>query len=202
MMLLHCQRKNSGLVGAEKTGVGSQANSMFGAEIRVGTDCSGLDAMLLALKSLKQPFQHCFSSDVSHACRETLRFNYGNGFDMYEDCTNRNVELVPRVHLYHAGFPCQPYSLMGLGQGLEDVRGSPVLGAILAYIKVRAPVTVLLENVKGMAVQHQDALLALCETLWHYGYDVFWKVLNAKDFGVASCPSPCVSCCPGSEDSE
>ena len=36
--------------------------------LRVGTDCSGIDAPIEALKQLKIPFKHVFSSEIDKYC--------------------------------------------------------------------------------------------------------------------------------------
>ena len=36
--------------------------------IRIGTDCSGIEAPIQALKQLKIPFRHVFSSDIDKYC--------------------------------------------------------------------------------------------------------------------------------------
>ena len=41
----------------------------------------------------------------------------------YEDITTRNLESVPSVDLYIAGFPCQPFSTAGKQQGFKDAKG-------------------------------------------------------------------------------
>jgi DNA (cytosine-5)-methyltransferase 1 len=153
----------------------------------VGSDCSGLESLLLALQSLGVPYAHMFSSDIEAHCRETLRHNYGNNFVLYEDATKRKVETMPPVDVYHAGFPCQPYSLQGCHGGLEDERSLPVLTAIFAYISYHKPRLVVLENVKGLVVSHKDVLDMILKKLHGFGYDVHWRVLNAKDYGVVPC---------------
>ena len=144
--------------------------------------------MLLALKSLRRPYTHVFSIDVSQACRDTMRFNYGDTFTLYQDATRRNVGKMPKVDLYRAGFPCQPYSTQGVHGGLGDPRGGQVLASILAYVKRHRPNLVILENVKGLVTQRSEVLNSLAQVLSSYNYDVHWKVLNAKDFGVAGGP--------------
>eukprot|EP00974_Lingulodinium_polyedra_P038754 3712937-Lingulodinium_polyedra.AAC.1 len=42
---------------------------------------------------------------------------------MQTDMTTRPAKYTPAVDLYTAGFPCQPYSLMGKNEGLNNKNG-------------------------------------------------------------------------------
>ena len=44
--------------------------------IRVGTDCSGMEAPIQALRNLGIAFKHEFSSDTDPACRATISENF------------------------------------------------------------------------------------------------------------------------------
>ena len=50
-----------------------------------------------------------------------------------------------RVHVYIAGFPCQPFSPAGSGKGLTDPRAN-CLRHCLAYIGQQQPTLVVFEN--------------------------------------------------------
>jgi len=152
--------------------------------IRVGTDCSGWESTIMALTSLGVGFTHCFSSDVNPTVQDTLRHNYSNPHHvLYHDLTERCLADVPAVDLYHAGFPCQPFSVAGKGRGTEVVRGT-VLFSIMEYIKLRSPRLVVLENVKGLSTRHRDVLKWIRGALQEMKYWVWCRVLNAKDHGV------------------
>jgi site-specific DNA-cytosine methylase len=44
--------------------------------IRVGTDCSGIEAPIQALQNLGVPFTHEFSSDIDKYCIQSIKANY------------------------------------------------------------------------------------------------------------------------------
>lgn len=155
-----------------------------GQPIRVGTDCSGWESIIMALNSLGVSFSHSFSSDINPAAQETLKHNYSSPHHvLYRDLTERCLADVPAVDLYHAGFPCQPFSVAGKGRGTNDVRGT-VIFSIMEYIKLRSPRLVVLENVKGLASRHKDVLEWIRGALRGLNYWVSCRVLNAKDHGV------------------
>ena len=138
----------------------------------------------MALNSLGVSSSHSFSSDINPAAQETLKHNYSSPRHvLYRDLTERCLADVPAVDLYHAGFPCQPFSVAGKGRGTNDVRGT-VSFSIVEYIKLRSPRLVVLENVKGLASRHKDVLEWIRGALRGLNYWVSCRVLNAKDHGV------------------
>ena len=42
---------------------------------------------------------------------------------IYDDIKTRDNATTPAVDIYVAGFPCQPFSQAGLGQGFGDAKG-------------------------------------------------------------------------------
>ena len=58
---------------------------------------------------------------------------------------------IPAFDVLVAGFPCQPYSIAGLRQGLDDEKGrGQVFLSILEILAKVRPKAFMLENVKGM----------------------------------------------------
>ena len=87
--------------------------------LRVGTDCSGIEAPIQALLQLKIPFRHVFSSDIDKYCIQSIKANYNpeiifgdkDGAFPEGDITKRNIKDVPDIDLYVCGFPCQSFSI-------------------------------------------------------------------------------------------
>lgn len=102
------------------------------------------------------------------------------------DITKLNEKEVPDFDVCLAGFPCQAFSIAGKRGGFNDTRGT-LFFDVARIIKEKRPRAFLLENVKGL-VNHRsgktlDTILnTLIEDL---GYNTFYAVLNAKDFGLA-----------------
>jgi DNA-cytosine methyltransferase len=124
--------------------------------LRFGTDCSGADAPLFALKKVledlhrdDQALRYEFGSDIVPLCRRILIAGTPAPEVVYEDLTTRDHAVTPRVHLYVAGFPCQSFSASGLRHGLDDVRGTVFFG-VLEYLQSRRPTVFVLENVRGL----------------------------------------------------
>lgn len=82
------------------------------------------------------------------------------------------------------GPPCQSWSLGGLGKGLEDKRGEVFL-TYLALIEAKQPLFFLAENVKGMLARtRKKDLDSVLDKMNSIGYDITYKLVNAKDYGV------------------
>lgn len=83
------------------------------------------------------------------------------------------------------GPPCQSWSEAGSLRGIEDPRGQ-LFYQYIRVLKDKQPKFFLAENVKGMmANRHSDAVKGIVEQFENAGYDVFIKLVNAVDYGVA-----------------
>jgi len=154
--------------------------------IRVGTDCSGMEAPIQALQGLGVNFVHNFSCDIDKFARATIEANFPPRGEIYEDITKRDNRNL-YCDIYVAGFPCQPFSLGGKQQGFEDEKGRGLIFfRVKDYIAKNKPKLFMLENVKGiMSVSEGKYFHAILAELKKIGaYDVEWKVLNTKEHGV------------------
>jgi DNA (cytosine-5)-methyltransferase 1 len=83
------------------------------------------------------------------------------------------------VDIITAGFPCQPFSVAGKRNGLQDERWLwPAVARILRDV---GPRLVFLENVPGL-VRH--GLSAILGDLAALGYDAEWDLFRASDVGA------------------
>jgi DNA (cytosine-5)-methyltransferase 1 len=163
--------------------------------LRIGTDCSGIDAPIQALRQLGIPHKHVFSSDIDKYCIQTLKANYDipiifgdkDGDHPDGDITKRDISYVPDIDLYVCGFPCQPFSQAGGRKGLGDKRGN-VFWSCIDVIMSRQPKYFILENVKNIKTHDSGKTWkTITETLSDLellGYHVKWKILNTRDYGI------------------
>jgi len=92
---------------------------------------------------------------------------------------------VPDCDGIIGGPPCQSWSEAGAQRGIEDHRGQ-LFYEFIRILKDKQPKFFLAENVSGMlAPKHKDALNNIKKTFSDAGYDLFFRLLNASDFGVA-----------------
>lgn len=89
-----------------------------------------------------------------------------------------------KVDCICGGFPCQAFSIAGHRRGFEDTRGT-LFFEILRAAKEIQPSYLFLENVKGLLSHNEgETFEIMLQALDELGYDVEWKVLNSKNFGV------------------
>jgi len=156
------------------------------APIKIGTDCSGMEAPIQAIRNLKVSYDHKFSCDVNPHARSTIEANFPHDI-MYHDLTERDNTKAPNVDIYVAGFPCQPFSSAGLQQGFKDRRGrGEIFFYVLDYIAHTKPRVFILENVSGLVrIQGGKYLKAVLEELENLGlYNIKWQILDTKQHGV------------------
>ena len=141
---------------------------------------AGIGGMRIAFE--KVGGECVFSSEWDKFAQQTYAANFDE--TPHGDITQVELAEVPRHDILIGGFPCQPFSHAGLKRGFEDTRGT-LFFDIARIIDHRKPSMVLLENVKGFTTHDKGRTMAVVkETLEELGYNVFHKVLNAKDFGV------------------
>ena len=141
---------------------------------------AGIGGMRIAFE--KTGGECVFSSEWDKFAQQTYAANFGD--TPHGDITQVELEEVPKHDILIGGFPCQPFSHAGLKRGFEDTRGT-LFFDVARIIDYRKPSMVLLENVKGFTTHDKGRTMAIVkETLEDLGYNVFHKVLNARDFGV------------------
>jgi DNA (cytosine-5)-methyltransferase 1 len=153
--------------------------------LTIGTDCSGIEAPIQALKNLGIDFKHLFSSEIDASCIETIQANAQPDILYDADIRERDNTNTPKVDLYVCGFPCQPFSEAGSKGGFEDTRGTVFFGCV-DYIQKRRPKFFVLENVRGLLTNNNGetwkTIMKAFESLSEYS--IKWAMLDTKDFGI------------------
>lgn len=89
-----------------------------------------------------------------------------------------------QIALVSAGVPCPPFSIAGKQLGPNDERD--LFPALLDVVDLIRPRAVQAENVRGLLSRRFDEYRSGVESrLGDLGYVVYWRLLNACDFGVA-----------------
>lgn len=123
-----------------------------------------------------------FSSDWDKDARETYFVNYGEC--PKGDITKIDSKTIPKHQILCAGFPCQPFSISGKMDGFDDARGT-LLHEILRIARAKKPEILFLENVKNYLNHGEGSTMAkTLSLLKEAGYETFYKILNASDYGV------------------
>jgi DNA (cytosine-5)-methyltransferase 1 len=158
--------------------------------ITIGTDCSGIEAPIEALKQLRIPFQHKWACEIDKFARQSILANYEPEI-LYEDITKRDHSQLPDVDIYVCGFPCQSFSSMGNKRGTQDPRANIMLHCI-DVISQKRPNVFILENVKNFCNVEKkkpftyliNQLKQLCNDSGESEYFLHYSIYNTKDYGI------------------
>jgi len=106
----------------------------------------------------------------------------------YDDISVRNHVAAARsampIDVYIAGFPCQSFSVAGIGAGVTDTSRGVIVKDCIATIAAGKPKVFILENVKGLLTQHGKTLQVIIVSLKKLPYDVMARILNTCDHGI------------------
>ena len=123
-----------------------------------------------------------FSSEWDKHAQQTYAHNFGEM--PAGDITQIKESDIPDHDVLLAGFPCQPFSIIGDKQGFEDTRGT-LFFDIARILERKQPSAFILENVKQLLTHDKGRTFAIIEEqLSQLGYTTYHKVLNALDFGL------------------
>ncbi|MDE0198347.1 MAG: DNA (cytosine-5-)-methyltransferase [Caldilineaceae bacterium] len=123
-----------------------------------------------------------FACDIDAEARRAYIANFG--LEPAGNIMSVRMQDIPAHDLLFAGFPCQPFSIIGQKRGFSDPRGELFFEA-LRVMRVKRPSGVVLENVKQLATMDKGRILQrIVDDMEAIGYAVDAKVLNAIDFGL------------------
>jgi DNA (cytosine-5)-methyltransferase 1 len=135
-----------------------------------------------AAKKCQRKVECVFSSDIDNNCQKQYRANFNE--TPFGDITEFDANDIPDHEVLLAGFPCQPFSIIGSRKGFEDIRGT-LFFYIAKIIEAKKPKVFILENVKLLARHNNSKTLnKILETLMQLGYNVDYRIFNALDFGL------------------
>ena len=106
------------------------------------------------------------------------------------DITKVNVFNLPKdIDLLTYGFPCQDISLAGKQKGMFNEDGTLTRSGLffkaLDVIECVKPKIAIAENVKALtSKKFTEEFKIVLDSLEKAGYHNYWKVLNAKDYGI------------------
>lgn len=123
-----------------------------------------------------------FACDIDAEARRAYAANFG--ITPAGDITAIAPDSVPEHDILFAGFPCQPFSIIGAMRGFADDRGTLFFN-LAEIIDAKRPQAFLLENVRQLSTHNQGKTLQkMLGVLKELGYNADWKLLNALDFGL------------------
>jgi len=159
---------------------GAAGRGSLHARWRCADFFSGIGGFHLAATNLGHEI--VFACDIDRDARKAYLHNFG--LDPWGDIRDLSPDDVPDHDLMLAGFPCQPFSIIGHRKGFRDPRGS-LFFELLRFIEAKNPRAVVLENVKQFATAGNGSVIRrVLGDLEALGYSTTYKVLNALDFGL------------------
>lgn len=107
-----------------------------------------------------------------------------------QDVTKVDIlDILDDVDLITYGFPCQDISNAGKQRGFTDENGERTRSGLffeaLRIIEDYYPKFAIAENVKALtSKKFTEEFRIVLESLEEAGYNNYWQVLNAKDYGI------------------
>lgn len=141
--------------------------------------CGGLD-----LGFIQAGHDVIWANDMDKYAVESYKHNIGNHI-VLGDINKFDLDDIPKHDLLLAGFPCQPFSMMGSQLGFEDTRGT-LFFRIAEIIREKQPQLVILENVRTLKTHDKGRTYKVIKSILEdkLNYKVFDQVLNSSDYGV------------------
>lgn len=151
---------------------------------------SGIGAFEKALKNIGIEFELVGFSEVDKYAVKSYCAIHGVPEAMnLGDITKIDETTLPEVDLITYGFPCQDISIAGKQKGLITEKGLKTRSGLffdaLRIIEATKPKIAIAENVKNLVGKKFNAQFqVVLASLESAGYNNYFKVLNAKDYGV------------------
>jgi DNA (cytosine-5)-methyltransferase 1 len=117
--------------------------------------------------------------------KQSYLHNYKlNEANFYHDIRFVGKHINKNIDVLVGGSPCQSFSVAGSRGGFEDTRGT-LFFEFARCVKEFQPKVFVYENVKNLV--HHDkgkTFSTVLNTFNELGYKYFYKVLNARDYGI------------------
>lgn len=128
-------------------------------------------------------FKIVWANEIDKDAARTYKYNFGAEHLIEKDIRKVSTADIPDFDVLVAGFPCQPFSVLGKQKGFEDPRGQ-LFFEITRIVQAKQPKVVFLENVANL-LEHDEGktFLAVYNALVPYGYTLKYCVIDAIDYG-------------------
>ena len=154
--------------------------------IKVFEAFAGVGTQAMALKRIGIDYKVVGISEIDKFALKSYEEIHGK-VNNFGDISKINLNNLPDFDLFTYSFPCQDISMAGKQAGFDKDSGtrSSLLWECERIIKSKKPKYLLMENVKALTFKKNilgfNNWLKILEDI---GYKNYWKVLNAKDYGI------------------
>lgn len=148
---------------------------------------SGIGAQRKALERLGIDHEVVGICEIDKYAIQSYEAIFGETKNYGDICT---AERLDYADLWTYSFPCQDISVAGKQQGINENTRSGLLYQVQRLLEVAKrektlPKYLLLENVKNLVgKQFKEQFFEWIYYLSELGYDTYWQVLNAKNYGI------------------
>lgn len=127
-------------------------------------------------------FEIVWANEFDRDAAKTYRHNFGSDHLVEADIRSINPDAIPDFDVLVAGFPCQPFSIMGRKKGFNDPRGN-LFFEIARIAEAKRPKVIFLENVANL-LEHDEgkSFLTVYNALVPCGYTFKYQVMDAIDY--------------------
>ncbi|MCL2277193.1 MAG: DNA (cytosine-5-)-methyltransferase [Treponema sp.] len=123
-----------------------------------------------------------FASEIDSEAKRAYKANYN--ITPHGDITKIEASKIPDHDVLLAGFPCQPFSIIGKKLGFDDIRGT-LFFEIARILKEKKPRIFILENVKQLKTHDNGKTLEIIiNILKELDYNIYYDILNALNYGL------------------
>ena len=144
---------------------------------------AGIGGFRLGLEALD--IKCLFSSEWDLNAKKTYQKNFGEL--PHGDINDLKIETIPKFDILTAGFPCQPFSKIGMRQGFKHKTQGNLFFNIAEILRKKKPISFILENVSGLLThksKDKKTLDIMFSELEKIGYEINYKLINSSNFGV------------------
>ena len=127
-----------------------------------------------------------FSEIDKHAIKSYCAIHNATEDKNYGDISKINENELPDFDIMTWGFPCQDISIAGKLKGIkEGETRSGLYYEGYRILKTKKPKVSIIENVKNLTSKRfKNEFDSILKDLSDLGYNNYWQVLNAKDYGI------------------
>lgn len=147
-------------------------------KLKLGEFCAGTGAFSYAFEKT-----NLVKTEYVNDFDKNSEIIYNENFDTKMDCKDIhdiNIDDLPKFDILTSGFPCQPFSIAGKREGLNDER-SDVFFKLVQIIKKVKPKVVIFENVKNLCSHDKgNTFKVISKEIDKLGYYYKHKILNTS----------------------
>lgn len=142
---------------------------------------SGIGGIDLGFKNAG--FNIIWANDFDKDAVKTYKENVDS--NIIQGDINENLDKIPSHDVLLAGFPCQPFSMMGSQKGFSDERGT-LFFTIEKILRRHKPKIIVLENVKNLITHDKGRTFEKMKNILEndLGYSINAEILNTIDYGL------------------